>query len=99
TCTLATLTCSQSTALAAGASYSAITVTVNVASNAAASITNTATVSGGGETNTSNDTANDVTTVSPLPDLTITKTHTGNFTQGQTGAKYTITVTNSGSAA
>ena len=33
------------------------------------------------------------------PDLTITKTHTGNFTQGQTGATYTIRVTNSGSAA
>jgi uncharacterized repeat protein (TIGR01451 family) len=30
------------------------------------------------------------------PDLTITKTHVGNFTQGQTGATYTITVTNSG---
>jgi hypothetical protein len=37
---------------------------VNVASNAPASVTNTATVSGGGETNTSNDTANDVTTIS-----------------------------------
>ena len=30
------------------------------------------------------------------PDLTITKTHTGNFTQGQTGATYTVTVSNSG---
>src|SRR5205823_5861370 len=30
-----------------------------------------------------------------VPDLTITKTHTGNFTQGQS-ATYTITVTNSG---
>jgi uncharacterized repeat protein (TIGR01451 family) len=32
-------------------------------------------------------------------DLTISKTHSGNFTQGQTGATYTITVTNSGGAA
>ncbi len=31
-----------------------------------------------------------------LPDLTITKTHAGNFTQGETGATYTVTVTNSG---
>ena len=31
-----------------------------------------------------------------VPDLTITKTHTGNFTQGQTGATYTITVANAG---
>jgi uncharacterized repeat protein (TIGR01451 family) len=28
------------------------------------------------------------------PSLTITKSHTGNFTQGQTGATYTVTVTN-----
>ncbi|MBN1191535.1 MAG: DUF11 domain-containing protein, partial [Dehalococcoidales bacterium] len=30
------------------------------------------------------------------PDLTITKTHTGSFKRGQTGATYTITVTNNG---
>src|SRR5262249_10250143 len=33
------------------------------------------------------------------PDLTITKTHSGNFVQGQVGATYTITVHNPGSAA
>ena len=32
------------------------------------------------------------------PDLTISKHHSGNFSQGQTEAQYTITVTNSGSA-
>ncbi|MGA7953552.1 MAG: choice-of-anchor L domain-containing protein, partial [Gloeobacterales cyanobacterium] len=99
TCTLGTLTCTRSDALAVGASYPAITLTVNVASNAAASITNSATVSGGGETNTANDTATDPTTVNKVSDLTITKTHTGNFTQGQTGATYTLTATNSGTAA
>ena len=101
TCTLATLTCTRSTALAAGASYPAITLTANVASNAPASVTNTATVSGGGETNTANDTANDVTTinVNTPPDLTIIKSHSGNFVQGQAGANYTVTVTNSGGAA
>lgn len=31
------------------------------------------------------------------PNLTISKTHTGNFAQGQTGATYTITVANTGS--
>ncbi len=36
---------------------------------------------------------------SQVPDLTVTKTHTGSFAQGQTGATYTITVTNSGGAA
>ncbi|MGC2322347.1 MAG: galactose oxidase-like domain-containing protein [Terriglobales bacterium] len=69
-CTLATLTCTRNDALTAGTSYPAITVTVNVASNAPASVTNTATVSGGGETNTSNDTANDVTTITPVGVLT-----------------------------
>ena len=37
----------------------------------------------------------------PLPpsDLTVTKTHTGNFTQGDTDRNYRITVTNSGTGA
>src|SRR2546422_866753 len=34
----------------------------------------------------------------PGPDLTVTKTHTGNFFQGQTGASYTLTVHNIGTA-
>ena len=72
---------------------------MNVANNAAASVTNSVSVSGGGQTNTSNDTATDPTTVNQLPDMTIAKSHTGNFTQGQTGATYTITATNSGFAA
>jgi uncharacterized repeat protein (TIGR01451 family) len=32
----------------------------------------------------------------PVTDLAITKTHTGNFAQGQIGAVYTLTVSNSG---
>jgi uncharacterized repeat protein (TIGR01451 family) len=66
-CTLATAACTRSTALAAGSSYPVITVTVNVASTAASSVTNTARVSGGGESNTGNDAASDPTTiVSPV---------------------------------
>jgi len=98
-CTLATLTCTRSDALAAAASYPAITLVVSVASNAAAQVTNLAAVSGGGETNTSNNSASDPTTITAIslaPNLTLTKTHTGNFTQGQTGATYTITVRNVG---
>src|SRR6266705_3082025 len=98
TCVLGTLTCTRSDALAVGSSYPAITLTVNVANNAAASVTNSVSVSGGGQTNTANDTASDATTINQLPDLTITKSHSGNFTQGQVGATYTITATNSGSA-
>src|SRR5438128_3674091 len=69
TCVLGTLTCTRSDALAAGASYPAITLTVNVADNTAPIVTNAATVSGGGESNTGNDTANDPTTVNQLSDL------------------------------
>ena len=97
-CTLATATCTRSDALAAGASYPAITLTVTVANNAAANVVNSVTVSGGGETNTANDTATDPTTITSAgPDLTIAKTHVGNFMQAQTGKTYTITVSNVGS--
>lgn len=34
-----------------------------------------------------------------VPDLTISKSHNGNFTRGRSGASYTLTVTNIGSAA
>ncbi len=89
--------CSRADTIDPGLSFPDITLTVSVNLNAPASVTNTATVSGGGEANSSNDTATDPTTT-VVPDLTITKTHTGNFTRGQLGATYTITVTNSGSA-
>jgi uncharacterized repeat protein (TIGR01451 family) len=97
-CTLATLTCTRSDSLNNGSSYPPVTLTVNVPFSAPGSVTNSATVSGGGETNPQI-TANDPTTINPaFPDMTILKTHTGNFTPGQIGATYTITVTNSGNA-
>jgi uncharacterized repeat protein (TIGR01451 family) len=68
TCPTGTLTspvsCTRSDALAPAASYAALTLTVNVAANAPASLTNTVAVSGGGEVNTSNDTASDLTNIS-----------------------------------
>ncbi len=97
-CTQPAGPCTRSDALAAGTSYAAITLTVNVAANAPASVTNMAAVVGGGESNTGNDTATNPTTILAAPDLTIAKTHIGNFTQGQTSATYTITVSNSGTA-
>ena len=84
-CVLGTLTCTRSDALAAGSSYPAITLTVNVANNAAASLTNTATVSGGGETNTSNDTASDATTIA-----TTTYTVGGNVSGATSPAALTL---------
>src|SRR5439155_29531 len=96
TCTLATLTCTRSDALAAGASYPPITLTVNVAVTAPPSITNVAVVAGGGDATPGNNSPSDPTVISQLPDLAMTTTHTGNFTQGQIGATYTLTVSNVG---
>jgi uncharacterized repeat protein (TIGR01451 family) len=97
----ATSTCTRSDALANGASYPPITLTVNVASNAPALVTNTATVSGGGDTTPGNNSSSDPTivTAGPVPDLTISKSHTGNARPGQIGFAYTITVSNVGTAA
>ncbi len=80
------------------ASYPPVTLAVDVESDAPASVTNTATIAGGGDVNTSNNTATDPTQINRGQDLTITKSHTGSFTQGQSGATYTITVSNSGAA-
>jgi len=65
TANVGALTCTRSDALAAGASYPPITLTVSVASNAPASVTNVAAFSGGGDTNAANNTATDPTTVNP----------------------------------
>lgn len=62
-CTLSPLQCSRGDVLFAGTSFEPITLTVNVAPNAASSVTNTATVSGGTETNTANNSASDVTQI------------------------------------
>ncbi len=66
TCTLASLTCTRSDALAKGRSYLDITVTVNVDPQAPKSLVNTAAVSGGGDASPGNNTASDLTNVNPL---------------------------------
>ena len=62
-CTLSPLQCTRGDVLFAGTSFEPITLTVNVAANAPSSVTNTATVSGGAESNTANDSASDVTQI------------------------------------
>jgi uncharacterized repeat protein (TIGR01451 family) len=102
TCTPATTSCIRNDALAPGDSYPAITLVVDVAANAPALVTNAATVSGGGEANTFNSVASDPTTIdaaSADPDLTLTKSHAGNFSRGQTGAVYSLIVRNIGGTA
>ena len=66
-CTQPAGPCTRSDGVAAALSYDPITVTVNVSSTAPASVTNTATVSGGGEINTANDQATDPTTIAMTP--------------------------------
>jgi hypothetical protein len=100
TCSVNTVTCTRADVLAAGGSYPPITLTVNVSSIISSSVTNTATVSGGGETITSDNFVGDVTTVvSAGVDLSSTIDPFQLFTtQGATGVTFTAAVKNFGSA-
>jgi uncharacterized repeat protein (TIGR01451 family) len=69
TANLGTLTCTRSESLGVGAAYPPITITVNVATNAAASLTNIVTVSGGSDINPANNIAKDPTTVIALTSI------------------------------
>jgi uncharacterized repeat protein (TIGR01451 family) len=84
-----TLTCNFGN-LAAGGTAT-VHVTSATSASSCAAYANTATVSA---SNSSAVPASATTTVQ-CPVLTIRKTHTGNFTQGQPGVAYTVTVGNS----
>ena len=87
--------CTRSDALAFSSSYPPITLTVNVSGTAASSVTNSATVSGGGDYYTGNNTATDPTTIIGASDLTLSKSHSGSFNVGSTGT-YNFSVGNAG---
>jgi uncharacterized repeat protein (TIGR01451 family) len=97
-CTLGTLTCTRSDVLAANSAYPDITLTVDVANNAITPLTNTATVSGGGELDTSNDGASDNTIINE-PDLTVSMFRGTPLAQGQGFASYFLLVHNVGTVA
>ena len=94
------VTCTRAGPVTSGTTLPAITLTVAVGAAAAPSVTNTATVA----SNTTFDpdaTDNSSSVTSPVTvpaDLTIAKSHSGNFTRGATGT-YTLTVSNAGGAA
>jgi chitodextrinase len=67
-CTVSPLVCARSDALVSGGSYPDITLTVDVSAAAPASVTNSATVVGGGDLNPSNNTATDITTIVAIMD-------------------------------
>jgi uncharacterized repeat protein (TIGR01451 family) len=73
---------------------------VNVAGDAPSAVTNTAAVSSDGAVNSVNSTSNDVTGIlGSTPSLSVTKSHSGNFSFGQLNATYTVTVSNSAATA
>src|SRR5712671_6369595 len=95
-CTLSPLQCTRGDVLFAGTSFEPITLTLNVASNAASSVTNTATVSGGEETNTSNNTASDATQIDAVLLMTAQTANltvaAGNFTSTVLNVNYNGTL-------
>ncbi len=81
---LAALTATRSDSLASGSGYPAITITVSVASNALPSVTNTATVSNGGDPNPANNSSSDAITVNISAGTNFTGTLAGWDVSGQT---------------
>jgi hypothetical protein len=76
-CTLATLTCTNSALLPPGNSFlPVITVGVDISASATAPLTDTATVSGGGELNLANDTGTDSVSFKPISSGTTTQVTT-----------------------
>ena len=90
-----TVTCTNDSAIADGNSYPELVVDVNVSATASGSIGNSVSARGAGVPVTSSNTDN--VTIVPAPVLSVQKTHTGTFTQGQT-AEWDIAVSNTASA-
>jgi uncharacterized repeat protein (TIGR01451 family) len=88
-----TTTCTRTGTLAPGANFPPITLTVNVAPDAPLLIINTATVSGGGDDTPENNTDADVSRRGIVPELTISKSHSGTVIAGQT-TTFNIVVSN-----
>src|SRR5207244_1300930 len=91
-----TITATRSDVLASGGSYPPLTLSVSVAADAPASVTNTARVAGGGEVNTANNTTNDQTPIIQVADLTLALSHSASFHPGDSADTYTVLVSNAG---
>jgi uncharacterized repeat protein (TIGR01451 family) len=91
-----TVSCTNSTPIAAG-SNEMFSFTVGVGTATGDSVSNTVTASGGGSIGSVNGTDPAAILVTGTV-LTINKSHTDPFNQGQTGATYTITVANTGAS-
>jgi uncharacterized repeat protein (TIGR01451 family) len=94
--TLQVVTCTDPDNLPSGEDAPEIDLAVAIASDATGSVSNTATVaSTTSDPVTANDSGSDTTSLALSSDLSITKTHTGDFTAGRDGT-YTIGVHNVG---
>ncbi len=92
-----TVTCTNTSSIGPGSSYQLLTLPVNVAGSAASSVTvNGFTFSGAGVT--SGAFSADTIVIDPAPILSLTKSHTGAFTQGST-ATWNLLVTNNAATA
>ncbi len=92
------VTCTNSNSVAAGSSYTALTIPVNVAGDAASSVNVSGfTFSGAGMT--AGAFTNESITINSAPVLGVVKTHVGTFTQGSVGQWNIVVSNNSGSAA
>src|SRR6202011_4851997 len=90
------VTCTRSDALGAAASYPVITIAVTVGQAATTPLTNTATVAGGNELNTANDSASDSTAIISQADVGIAKIASSGTVTGGSNVTFTITTTNNG---
>ena len=101
TCAVNTVTCTRADALPAGGSYPPITLTLNISVTSSTEI-NIATVSGGGETVTSDNLASDPTTIVTTGGVDLGVGFTANqlfASLGDTGLTLTANVGNGGSIA
>jgi uncharacterized repeat protein (TIGR01451 family) len=88
-----TVSCTTTTPIAAGTAAAPISVLVNVLASAYPSVKNTATAQGGGASNAA--TASDTVPVGGEAQLTLAKTHSGNFAVGTQGT-FSLVAGNSG---
>ena len=108
TCTLSPLACSSTASFTAipapvapatsVAGTQPITLVASIGAATTGTLVNNATVGGGGETNTTNDSATDSIAVTGIPDLTLTKTHTGSAFEPGGTVTFTLTPNNVGAA-
>jgi uncharacterized repeat protein (TIGR01451 family) len=94
-----TVSCTRSDSLTAATAYPSIILNALVSQSAPATLTNTATVSGGGEANLLNDTATDFAAVVSSADMAVTDSGSPNPVAINGSITYTVVAINNGPSA